>query len=109
MRQSTQARCQCDRIASKWLSRDPLPDAEMSQGPNLYVYCRNDALNLIDPAGEATFQIGFSGNVNLGIVNFNLSGGIAVDTSGNVALYSAPGAGGGLGGDAGAGVSVAVS
>jgi RHS repeat-associated protein len=94
---------------AEWLSRDPLPDAERRLGPNLYEYVYNDPINGIDPAGEATFQIGFSGNVNLGIVNFNLSGGIAVDTSGNVALYSAPGAGAGLGGDAGAGVSVAVS
>jgi hypothetical protein len=43
MRQPTQEKFRSNRIA-EWLSRDPLPDAEMSQGPNLYAYCRNYAL-----------------------------------------------------------------
>jgi RHS repeat-associated protein len=37
----------------RWLSRDPLPAAEMLQGPNLYVYVANDPVNLIDIEGLA--------------------------------------------------------
>ena len=35
----------------RWLSRDPLKDAELAQGENLYAYVRNDAVNLRDPSG----------------------------------------------------------
>jgi RHS repeat-associated protein len=35
----------------RWLSRDPLKNAEMSQGPNLYAYVGNNAVNLTDPLG----------------------------------------------------------
>jgi len=37
--------------ATEWLSRDPLPDAERSQGPNLYEYVKNDPSDLVDPLG----------------------------------------------------------
>ena len=37
----------------RWISRDPLDDAEMSEGPNLYLYVHNDSINVIDPLGLA--------------------------------------------------------
>lgn len=37
-----------------WLSRDPLKDAEIAQGPNLYEYSTNDPTNLTDPLGLLT-------------------------------------------------------
>ncbi len=35
----------------RWVSRDPLEDAELEQGPNRYVYVGNDPVNQIDPNG----------------------------------------------------------
>lgn len=35
----------------RWLSRDPLSEAEIMEGPNLYAYVLNDPVNLIDPYG----------------------------------------------------------
>lgn len=40
-----------DPTIGRWLSRDPLANAEMSQGPNLYGYVGNDPVNRIDPLG----------------------------------------------------------
>lgn len=40
-----------DPITARWLSRDPLPDAERSQGPNLYGYVGNDPVAFRDPLG----------------------------------------------------------
>lgn len=37
----------------RWLSRDPLENAEVLQGPNLYAYVRNNPVNLKDPSGLA--------------------------------------------------------
>ena len=34
-----------------WISRDPLANAEMSQGPNLYEYVRNNPDRYVDPLG----------------------------------------------------------
>jgi RHS repeat-associated protein len=34
-----------------WLSRDPLPNAEGTQGANLYWYVGNNAINAVDPLG----------------------------------------------------------
>jgi len=36
----------------RWISRDPLPNAEMLQGPNLYGYVGNNPVNVVDPKGE---------------------------------------------------------
>lgn len=35
----------------RWLSRDPLSNAEVEEGPNLYAYVENNPINLIDPLG----------------------------------------------------------
>jgi RHS repeat-associated protein len=35
----------------RWLSRDPLPKAELKEGPNLYAYVRNNPVNARDPLG----------------------------------------------------------
>jgi RHS repeat-associated protein len=35
----------------RWLSRDPLEQAEQKQGPNLYAYVGNNPVNLRDPSG----------------------------------------------------------
>ena len=40
-----------DPTMGRWLNRDPLENAEISQGPNLYAYVGNDPSNAIDPLG----------------------------------------------------------
>jgi RHS repeat-associated protein len=40
-----------DPNIGRWLSRDPLQDAEQKQGPNLYSYVSNNPVNLIDSSG----------------------------------------------------------
>jgi RHS repeat-associated protein len=40
-----------DPELGRWLSRDPLKDAEVAEGPNLYAYVRNNIVNLTDPLG----------------------------------------------------------
>jgi RHS repeat-associated protein len=36
----------------RWLSRDPLTNAEFVQGPHLYAYVKNDPVNTTDPIGK---------------------------------------------------------
>jgi RHS repeat-associated protein len=43
-----------DPELGRWLSRDPLPSAEMLEGPNLYAYVHNEPINRIDPLGLCT-------------------------------------------------------
>jgi len=40
-----------DPDLGRWLSRDPLEDAELEVGANLYAYVGNDPVNYIDPEG----------------------------------------------------------
>ncbi len=40
-----------DPELGRWLSRDPLPQAELWEGPNLYAYVANNPINLTDPSG----------------------------------------------------------
>jgi hypothetical protein len=45
-----------DPTIGRWLSRDPLNNAELRQGANLYSYVRNDPLAKFDPLGLAPFR-----------------------------------------------------
>jgi RHS repeat-associated protein len=40
-----------DPQLGRWLSRDPLPNAERKEGPNLYAYVRNNPISRSDPTG----------------------------------------------------------
>lgn len=40
-----------DSYLGRWLNRDPLGNAEMRQGPNLYAYVENNPTDVIDPFG----------------------------------------------------------
>lgn len=40
----------------RFLSRDPLKDAELSQGPNPYWYVQNNPSNKVDPSGMGSLQ-----------------------------------------------------
>jgi len=42
-----------DPEVGRWLSRDPLKNAEVTEGPNLYAYVANDPVNRRDPLGLA--------------------------------------------------------
>jgi RHS repeat-associated protein len=40
-----------DPNTGRWLSRDPAPDVEMREGPNVYEYSYNDSINFLDLLG----------------------------------------------------------
>lgn len=42
-----------DPDLGRWLSRDPLENAEMTEGANLYAYVANDPVSRVDPLGLA--------------------------------------------------------
>jgi RHS repeat-associated protein len=103
----------------RFLQPDPLGTitADLQPGPggtgnraNLYVYVSNDPLNMIDPLGLYTLQLG--GNFGF-TTPFGISGvyyfGIAFDTQGGAAGYYGGGLGVGLGAGASMSGSVAVS
>jgi RHS repeat-associated protein len=43
-----------DPNTARWLSRDPLKNAERLQGPNLYDYVLNNPIDLMDPLGTTS-------------------------------------------------------
>lgn len=53
-----------DPALGRWLNRDPLENAEISQGPNLYAYVGNNPVNAVDPLGltyiNLNLQLGFA-------------------------------------------------
>lgn len=50
----------------RWLSRDPLENAEMLEGPNLYSYVANDPINHSDPLGLMASEITAAGRLLVG-------------------------------------------
>jgi RHS repeat-associated protein len=70
-----------DPDLGRWLSRDPIANAEIDQGPNLYWYVENDPTKKIDPLGtdiwigggfwHQNFNIGTPNNV-LGSYSYGL-------------------------------------
>jgi uncharacterized protein RhaS with RHS repeats len=51
----------------EWLSRDPLKDVEVNQGPNIYKYEANDPITFVDPDG-------------LDIVTYDVAGGFVTNS-----------------------------
>ena len=47
----------------RWLTPDPLEDAEMQQGPNLFEYVNNNPVVRIDPSGLLMTAFGFAGQM----------------------------------------------
>lgn len=86
----------------RFLQTDPIG---YSGGSNLYAYVNNDPLNLIDPMGLWTLQVGGSVYVNFGWFTFQFSGGMVSDLSGNAGGYVTGNAGASVGG----GFKIAVS
>lgn len=98
-----------DADLGRWLSRNPLRNAERKQGANLYRHVMNDPINRLDPLGLWTFSLGISGNGQFGILNLNVNIGFVVDGHGHFGFYDTGAAGAGAGTGVSAGVSLAGS
>lgn len=88
---------------------EPDPIGFKGDATNLYRYCGNNPVNLADPTGLWTVQIGIAGNLEWGWVSGSWNIGIAFDGHGNIAGFSTGFGGLGAGGDAGAGITLAGS
>jgi RHS repeat-associated protein len=103
-----------DPLTGRFLREDPL---HFRTGPNFYPFVNNNPVNLRDPMGRHTLQVGLtlSGTLPLGAfgITYSVSAGIAVDTTGGIAFYRSntplylPGVAEGAGGFGG--ITVAVS
>lgn len=71
----------------RWISRDPLNNAEMLQGPNLYAYVANSPIQMLDPDGRDAWNAwGFGGmrapgQAAAGVYNRTGNAGLALDTA----------------------------
>lgn len=75
-----------------------------------YGYVLQDPINWVDPLGFWTFQLGLSFNFQfLGVLNFNFGAGLVIDGHGDIGTYRYGQFAGGVGEDAGAGLSFGVS
>ncbi len=90
----------------RFTAEDP---ARFRGGFNLYRYAFDSPVNLNDPLGLWTVSLGVNVNVQLGPINLQVSGGIAADSSGNVAVFETGGGGLGVGANASGGLNLSVS
>ena len=90
----------------RFISEDP---ARFRGGFNLYSYAHDTPTNLTDPLGLWTVGLGVNVNIQLGVINLQVSGGIAVDSSGNIGAFDAGGGGLGVGADISGGLNLSVS
>lgn len=70
----------------RWISRDPMENAEVIEGPNLYAYVNNEVLIFIDPTGLGSYGAVIGGIIGgvLGAVDGALIGGTAGLLAGGV-------------------------
>ena len=95
-----------DPAIGRWTTRDPLGFA--GGDTNLYGYVLQDPVNFDDPLW--TFQLGLSFNFQfLGVLNVNFGAGLVIDGHGDIGTYRYGQFAGGVGEDAGAGLSFGVS
>ena len=76
---------------------------------DLYGYSLQDPVNGKDLNGLWTLQIGGSFDLQLGLINITISGGIAIDSSGDIGTYFTGGGGIGAGAHVSGGLNVSAS
>ena len=90
----------------RFLQPDPIGYAG---GLNVYAYVGNDPLNLLDPLGLWTLQVGFSFYAGGWWLGGQVSFGVVADSHGNAGYYGTVGGGPTVGGGLKAGIGGAVS